>query len=294
MALFTLSTDSTSDLTPELLQELQILDGVNMSYMLDGKEYTGLGNDKLTPEQFYAKVRAGSMPKTSMVNEEAAYAFFSGFAKPGLRHLHIAFSSALSGTADCCKAAAARINAEVEDCTIAVVDSKCASMGEGLLCYYAAKARDEGKSLDEAVAYIEELKENLCHYFTVDDLNHLKRGGRVSGTAAFMGTLLKIKPVLHVDPEGRLIPLNKVIGRKKSLTALVDKMESKIPGKENKIVFISHGDCLEDAKFVGDLVTARFGITDIRYGTIGPVIGAHSGPGTVALFFVGNGKEEKK
>ncbi len=290
---FTISTDSTADLTPELLQELEILDVINMSYILDGKEYTGLGDSKLTAEQFYAKVRAGSMPKTSMVNEEAAYAFFSKIAKPGIRHLHIAFSSALSGTADCCKKAAERINSEIEDCQISVVDSKGASMGEGLLCYYASKARAEGKSFEDTIAYIENLKDDLCHYFTVDDLNHLKRGGRVSGTTAFMGTLLKIKPVLHVDPQGRLIPLNKVIGRKKSLTALVDKMEAKIHGKANKIVFISHGDCLEDAKFVGDLVTARFGITDIRYGTIGPVVGAHSGPGTVALFFIGNGKAEK-
>lgn len=265
-----------------------------MSYLVDGKEYTGAGDDKLTPEQFFAKMRAGSSPKTSMANEEAAYAFFSAIAKPGCRHLHIAFSSALSGTAACCKTAAERVSAETEDCRIVVVDSKCASLGEGLLCYYAAKARDEGKSLEEAVAYIEELKNNLCHYFTVDDLVYLKRGGRVTGAAAFMGTLLKIKPVMHVDPEGRLIPLNKVIGRKKSLTSLVDKMAAKIQGKDNKIVFICHGDCLEDARIVGELVTKRFGITDIRYGSIGPVIGAHSGPGTVAVFFVGNGKEEKK
>lgn len=294
MALFTLSTDSTSDLTPELLQEMQITDVLHMSYILDGKEYSGIGDDKLSPDRFYDMMRAGSMPKTSMVNEDAAYTFFSGIAKPGLRHLHVAFSSALSGTANCCKAAAELVNAETEDCKIVVVDSLCASLGEGLLCYYAAKARDEGKSLEEAVAYIEELKNNLCHYFTVDDLNHLKRSGRVSGTAAFMGTLLKIKPVMHVNPEGRLIPLNKVIGRKKSLTALVDKMEAKTHGKENKIVFICHGDCLDDATFVGELVTERFGITDIRYGMIGPVIGSHSGPGTVAVFFIGNGKEEKK
>ncbi len=177
-------------------------------------------------------------------------------------------------------------------CRIRIIDSRCASMGEGLLVHKAVQLQKEGKTLDEVADWLEENIPHLVHIFTVDDLNHLYRGGRVSRTAAVIGTVVGIKPVLHVDDDGHLIPLSKVRGRKKSLNALVDYMEEKM-GKyreENDIIFISHGDALEDAQFVRDKVKERFGIESFLINHIGPTIGAHSGPGTVALFFMGESR----
>lgn len=168
-----------------------------------------------------------------------------------------------------------------------VFDSLCASMGEGLLVYYAAKLRQEGKSLEEVLAWLQENVLRLCHWFTVDDLNHLKRGGRVSTATALVGTMLGIKPVLHVDNEGHLIPVSKVRGRKQSLDALVRRMEETAQEPAGQMVFISHGDCLEDARYVERQVREKLGVQQVEVGYIGPVIGAHSGPGTVALFFLG-------
>ena len=166
-------------------------------------------------------------------------------------------------------------------------DSLCASMGEGLLVYHAAKLCQEGKSLDEVLAWLKENVLRLCHWFTVDDLNHLKRGGRVSTATAVVGTILGIKPVLHVDNEGHLIPVSKVRGRKQSLDALVKRMEETVEDPANQMVFISHGDCLEDAQYVEQQIREKLGVQQVIIGHIGPVIGAHSGPGTVALFFLG-------
>ena len=168
-----------------------------------------------------------------------------------------------------------------------VFDSPCASMGEGLLVYYAAKLRQEGKSLEEVLAWLQENVLRLCHWFTVDDLNHLKRGGRVSTATALVGTMLGIKPVLHVDDEGHLIPVSKVRGRKQSLDALVKRMEETAQEPAGQMVFISHGACLEDARYVERQVREKLGVQQVEVGYIGPVIGAHSGPGTVALFFLG-------
>ena len=168
-----------------------------------------------------------------------------------------------------------------------MIDTLCASLGQGLLTHYAVTMKEAGKSLDEIVSWVEENKLHLCHMFTVDDLNHLYRGGRVSKTTAMLGTVLNIKPLLHVDDEGKLIPLSKVRGRKQSLIGLVNMMEERIGSYHNEIFFISHGDCLEDAKFVAAEVQKRFGIQKHLINFVGPTIGAHSGPGTVALFFLG-------
>ena len=185
-------------------------------------------------------------------------------------------------------ATSAELSEKYPDRKIRVVDSLAASMGEGLLAYYAATMRKEGKSLDEVAAWLEENKLRLCHWFTVDDLNHLKRGGRVSGATAFVGTLLGIKPVLHVDDEGHLIPVSKVRGRRQSLDALVARMVETCVDPEQQMIFISHGDAKDDAQYVADRVRAKFKIADSRINFIGPVIGSHSGPGTVALFFLGS------
>ena len=171
-----------------------------------------------------------------------------------------------------------------------MIDSLCASLGEGLLVHKAVAMKEAGKSMDEIASWVEENKLHVVHNFTVDDLFHLYRGGRVSKTAAVVGTMINLKPVLHVDNEGHLIPLSKVRGRKKSLIALVDSMEKQIGSRrdENDIVFISHGDSLEDAQFVADLVKERLGIDQFLINYVGPTIGAHSGPGTIALFYFGD------
>ena len=204
--------------------------------------------------------------------------------------LHLAFSSGLSGSCNSARIAANELKESYPDRKITVVDSLCASLGEGLFVDYAVEMKKAGKDMEEIAGWLEEHKLNFCHVFTVDDLNHLYRGGRVSKAAAVLGTMINIKPVLHVDNEGHLIPLGKVRGRKKSLIKLVDMMEERIGSfryRQTKI-FISHGDCLEDAEFVKQLVQERFGYQDFLINMIGATIGTHSGPGTVALFFLGD------
>ena len=167
------------------------------------------------------------------------------------------------------------------------MDSLCASLGQGLFVYLCAQEQKKGKTIEEVKAYAEEIRPHLCHWFTVDDLNHLKRGGRINAATALFGTMLAIKPVMHVDDEGHLIPVSKVRGRRQSLDALVQKMAETAIHPEEQTVFISHGDCLEDAEAVAQMVRERFGTQDIRINYVGPVIGAHSGPGTLALFYLG-------
>lgn len=204
--------------------------------------------------------------------------------------LYIAFSSALSGTYNSGRIAAEEIKEEglFPDRKLVVLDSLSASLGQGLLVHKAVQLKEAGKSLEETVSWVEENKLNLCHIFTVDDLFHLHRGGRVSKATAVLGTMINIKPILHVDEEGRLTPIGKVRGRRKSLSALADRMGEQIKGFENPEVFISHGDCLEDAEYVEKLVRERFGVENFVINHVGPTIGAHSGPGTMALFFMGN------
>ena len=204
--------------------------------------------------------------------------------------LCLCFSSALSTTYQSACIAAQTLSEEVSEGTVRVVDTLCASLGQGLLVYLCAQEKRRGASLEELTAYAETTRGKVCHWFTVDDLNHLKRGGRVSATAALFGTMLSIKPVLHVDDAGRLIPVSKTRGRKASLLALVDHMAQTAVDPANQTVFISHGDCLADAEFVADAIRTRLGVTDIRINYVGPVIGNHSGPGTVALFFLGSGR----
>ena len=195
--------------------------------------------------------------------------------------------SGLSGTCQSALLAREELRRRFPERRLEVFDSLCASMGEGLLVYHAAKLRQEGRDMDQVLAWLKENVLRLCHWFTVDDLNHLKRGGRVSTATALVGTMLGIKPVLHVDNEGHLISVSKVRGRRQSLEALVSRMEETAVNPAEQTVFISHGDCLEDARYVEEQVRQRLGVQEVRVGYIGPVIGAHSGPGTVALFFLG-------
>lgn len=287
MGTYRIVTDSTTDLTPELIQELDV-QVIPLCYMMGGKTYHNIpGGGEMTDKEFYAKLRAGSMSTTTQVNSEEFLHVFTPLLEAGQDVLYIAFSSGLSGTYQSAVLAREELKQRFPDRRLEVFDSLCASMGEGLLVYHAAKLRQAGKSLDEVLAWLKENVLNLCHWFTVDDLNHLKRGGRVSTATALVGTMLGIKPVLHVDDEGHLIPVSKVRGRKQSLDALVRRMEDTVLDPGNQMVFISHGDCLEDAQYVERQIQEKLGVQQVKLGFIGPVIGAHSGPGTVALFFLG-------
>lgn len=289
--MFKLVTDNTADLPLEYLKENNV-DYMVLSYILDGIAY---GKEKeLDWKEFYAMMREGKMPTTSQVNPDEAKRFFEESIKENKEILYLAFSSGLSGTYNSGRIAAEEVMEEHPDVKIVVVDSRCASLGEGLLVHKAIKMRDEGKTLEETAQWINDHIKNLVHVFTVDDLFHLYRGGRVSKTAAVFGTLASIKPKLHVDDEGHLILIGKVRGRKKSLNALVDYMGEKMGSweQENKedYVFISHGDALEDAEYVRDQIKERFGMEHFLINNIGPTIGAHAGPGTIALFFMGESR----
>ena len=285
--MFKIITDSTADLPEEYLKEHD-LGCVNLCYIMDGVTY-GRG-EELDWKEFYAMMREGKMPTTSQVNPEEAKEYLEKVVQTEKEILWIAFSSGLSGTYNSVRIAAEEVLEEHQDCKIIVIDSLSASLGEGLLVHKAVGLRDQGKSLEEVAEWVESHKKNLVHAFTVDDLFHLHRGGRVSKAAAVLGTLAGIKPKLHVDDEGHLILIDKVRGRKKSLTALVDYMEQKIGSyrDKNDVIFISHGDALADAEFVRDQVKERFGIDNFVINRVGPTIGAHSGPGTIALFFMGD------
>lgn len=287
MAEYRIITDSTTDLSPELIGELG-LEIIPLNYALDGRTYRNIpGAGEMSDHEFYEKLRSGKMSTTSQINSEEFVSVFTPFLEQGEDVLYLAFSSGLSGTCQSALLAKADLKEKYPNNRVEVFDTLCASMGEGLLAYHAARLKQEGKSLDEVLGWLKENVLHLCHWFTVDDLNHLKRGGRVSAATALLGTALGIKPVLHVDDEGHLINVGKARGRKNSLDALVDHMEeTAFPGEQT--VFISHGDCLEDAQYVADQVKARLGIKEIYINFIGPVIGAHSGPGTVALFFLGS------
>lgn len=289
--MFKLVTDNMADLPREYLKEHNV-DFMSLSYILDGEEY---GKEReLDYKDFYGMMRNGKMPTTSQVNPEEAKIFFEECIRENQEILYIAFSSGLSGTYNSGRIAAEEVMEEHPDVKILVIDSLAASLGEGLLVHKAVKLRDRGKTLEETAEWLESNKLNLVHAFTVDDLFHLHRGGRVSRTAAILGTLASIKPKLHVDNEGHLILIGKVRGRRKSLDSLVDYMEEKMGSRmqENKedYVFISHGDALEDAEYVKKKIQERFGMEHFLISNVGPVIGAHSGPGTIALFFMGESR----
>lgn len=288
MSTFKLVTDSTADLPQEYLDKYNI-GCIKLTYAMEGKTYGGSG-EEMDWKEFYRLMREeNKLPTTSQINPEEFKVYFEEVLKEYKDILYIAFSSGLSGTHNSALIAADMLKEEYPDCRIRVVDSLCASLGEGLFVHKAQMLREAGKSMDEVADWLEANKLNLVHVFTVDDLHHLHRGGRVSKTTAIIGTLAGIKPILHVDDEGHLIALSKVRGRKKSLHALVDLMEDKIKEYQgvNDMVMISHGDALEDAELVKAEIEKRFGIKEFLINNIGPTIGSHAGPGTIALFFMG-------
>ena len=284
---YIITSDNMVDLPDEYVREHGLM-LMSLTYRLEGVSYNE--DHPLPYQEFYAKMRSGSMPTTSQINPEEAKEKFRAFLKVHKQIIHIAFSSGLSGTCGSVAIAARELMEEDPECRITVIDSLAASLGQGLLVHKALEQQKKGLSYEELVQWLEEHRLNVCHNFTVDDLFHLYRGGRVSKAAAVVGTMINLKPLLHVDNEGKLIPVGKVRGRKKSLTALVDAMEQQIGSwrDKNDVVFISHGDCIEDAEFVKKLVEQRFGIQNFIINPVGPTIGAHSGPGTLALFYMGD------
>lgn len=285
---FVLTTDSCCDLPIEMVKALNI-EVIPLSVEIAGKVYHNYPDERyIKTHDFYEMMRNKEVAKTSLINVGEFLVFFEGFLKEGKDILYIGFSSALSGTVQSARIAAEELKLTYPDRKIIVVDSLSASMGQGLLLWYAKKEIEAGKSMEEVARWTEDHRLELCHLFTVDDLGTLRRGGRLSGTAALLGSLLKVKPVLHVSDEGKLVPVKKARGRKASLQTIADLMAEKIKDPEKQTVFISHGDDLDHANYMKDLISERFGVKDFVIGQVGPVIGAHSGPGTIAVFFLGD------
>jgi DegV family protein with EDD domain len=284
---YILATDSCSDLTVELVQSLNI-NIIPLSVEIDGISYEHYPDERhLSIMKFYQALREKKIAKTSLINTGQFLNFFEPFLKQGLDVLYISFSSALSGTYQSSVIAARELMEQYPEQKIITLDSKSASMGQGLLVYLAGERKKAGQSIEVVANFLESIKLSICHLFTVDDLGTLKRGGRLSDTQAFLGTLLRVKPILHVSNEGKLVPLKKARGREFSLEQMIDLMQDRIIDPEIQTMMISHGDCLEEAEKVGLSIQKRYHVKTIIYNTIGPIIGAHSGPGTIAIFFLG-------
>ena len=284
---YVLMTDSCCDLSASLAEELGVF-ALPLSLELSGQTYHNyLDGREIGFSDFYNRIRAGETATTSAISVGIFEEAMRPFLESGKDILCLSFSSALSTTYQSAVIAAGEMAESFPEAKIHVVDTLSASLGQGLLVFLCARKKQAGLDIDALRDYAEQTKGQVCHWFTVDDLNHLTRGGRVSATAALFGTMLSIKPVLHVDDQGRLIPVSKSRGRRAALTALVDRMEQTAVDPGTQTVFISHGDCPEDAQFVADEIRRRFGTEDIRINFVGPVIGNHSGPGTMALFFLG-------
>lgn len=284
---FVIFTDSCCDMTAQMAEELGLV-VLPLSLEMGGRTYRNwLDGRDIAFADFYARIRSGETATTSAANVSQFDEAMRKVLAAGKDILCINFSSALSTTYQSAAIAADELRNEFPEAKIFVVDSLCASLGQGLLVYLCAQEQRKGRTIEEVRDFAESTKGKVCHWFTVDDLNHLKRGGRINAATALFGTMLSIKPVMHVDDGGHLTPVGKARGRRASLLALVDHMEQTAIDPQHQTIFISHGDCTEDARFVAEEITRRFGITNIHINYVGPVIGNHSGPGTMALFFLG-------
>lgn len=282
---YIITVNSTVDTGKEWLEERNV-PVIPLEYTIDGQEYTDMYG--LSDKEFFQKLREGKMSVTSQINPEEAKEMLEPYVKEGKDVLHLAFSSALSGTCNSMKIAAEELQEEYPEAKVIVVDTLCACMGEAMLLYYALKQKEAGKTIEEVAQWVEENKLHVCHNVTVDDLFHLHRGGRVSKTAAVLGTMVKVKPIIHMDDNGALQVIGKERGRKKSLHKIVDMAVERSKGWDNEIIMITHGDCLEDAEYVAKLVREKMGVENVFIHNIGTVIGSHTGPGVVATFCMGN------
>ena len=282
---YVIFTDSACDIKPELLKEWGVdYECLTLKFQDSDEEFR---NDEIQAYDFYKKMREGGIAKTAAVNTQIFKNSFKKYLDEGLDVLYLGFSSGLSTTYNSARIAANELAEECPGNTVVVVDTLSASAGFGLLVHLVCEKKAAGATLDEAAEYAKSLVPKMCHWFTVDDLVYLKRGGRISPAAAFFGNALGIKPVLHMDDEGHLIARSKVRGRRTAIAALADKYGELADDKENGTVFISEADCLEDAKLLEKILGERYGATVKLITDVGPVIGAHSGPGTLALFYLG-------
>lgn len=285
MSSYQIITDSTCDFRPESYSELGLI-VQPLIINFRGKTARDRSDDSI--QEVYAGLRNGEVATTSAINPEEWVEVVRPTLEQGKDALIMAFSSGLSTTYRSAVIAAQELTEQFPDRKVLVCDTLSASLGEGLLVWYACKKRDEGLSLEELYHWVEENKLHICHWFTVDDLMYLKRGGRISAATALLGTMLSIKPVLHTDDEGHLINMSKARGRKASIQAIADKMGELGAGYDNSTVFICHGDCIDDAKYLEKLVREQYGVKNVYINYTGAVIGSHSGPGTLALFFMGS------
>ena len=282
---YVIITDSTVDVSREFLTEELGVPYIPLTYIMDGVTYEDMNG--LSGKEFFDKIRAGSMPTTSQINPEQARTALLPYVEEGKDILYIGFSSGLSGSFNSVRMAMEELQEEYPDRKLIAVDSLCACMGEALLVYKAVQLKRAGKTIEETAAWVEENKLHVCHNVTVDDLFHLHRGGRISKATAVVGSIVKIKPIIHMDNEGKLQVVGKERGRKKALHRIVEMAVEQSKGWDNDIIMITHGDCEEDAQYVAKLVREEMGIDNILIQCIGTVIGSHTGPGVVAVFCMG-------
>ncbi len=287
---FKILTDSASDLPFDVLHQLDI-DVIGLVINYNGKEYVEDDWKTLSADEYYSSMKEGSLPTTGQITPGRFYDYFKPYLEKGQDILYIGFSSSLSGTFDSANMAKNMLKDKFPHRRIELVDSMCASAGLALLLIESAKLKKQGKSLDEIIAFCEERKMKVNHIFTVDDLNHLKRGGRVSGFSAAMGTMLNIKPILYMNEEGKLLNIEKVKGRKKSLITLVDYLEKGKNGITDEVI-IAHGNCEDDATTVKNLILQRKLAQNVRLVTLGMTIGAHTGANVINMVFFGKQREE--
>ena len=285
---FVILTDSSCDLTGAMVEQLE-LEVLPLSVTVEEDTYKNYPDEReITAKTFYDKIREGKKVFTSAVNTQAFTDTMEPLLQQGKDILYIGFSSELSGTYSAGAAAARELQEKYPARRIMTVDSLCASMGQGLLVYLSVLQKRLGKTIEEVKKYAEEIKLKVCHWFTVEDLSQLRKGGRVSAASALVGNILNIKPVMHVDDQGKLAAVSKVRGRKASIRTMFENMGKTIEAPDGQSVFISHGDCEKEAKTLGDMIREKWsGIHEIIYNNVGPVIGAHTGPGVIALFYLG-------
>ena len=284
---YVIMTDSCCDLTDQMARDLE-LEVLPLTMHMDGEDYPNdLAGTAISNQEFYKRIRAGKLATTSAVNVGQFQDAMRRVLESGRDIVCVCFSSALSTTYQSAVIAAEDLRAEFPEAEIHVVDSLSASLGQGLLLYLAVEQKRKGLTAAELAKWVEDNRLTVCHWFTVDDLNFLKRGGRVSATTALLGTMLSIKPIMHTSDEGKLVPVSKARGRKAAIAALLDKIEALGIHPEKQTMFICHADCEEDAKAVAQTIQDRFGTPTVHINYIGPVIGSHTGPNTMGLFFVG-------
>lgn len=286
---YVIATDSCCDFDDNLIRELDIT-VIPLSVQLGQDHFRNLAGEMPPSGAFYARLRKGESVRTSAPNVEAFKDAFRPFLEAGKDVLYLGFSSALSATCQNAAMAARELEEAFPQGKVVTMDTLCASLGQGMLVDLAVQEKRQGKTLEEVAAFVQETIPHLCHWFTVGDLSQLRRGGRLSAGKAIMGNLLHIKPVLHVDDQGRLVPVEQVKGRKKSIEALLRHMEETAEDPASQRVYISHGDCEKEAEALAVAVQNRLGVASVTIGDVGPVIGAHAGAGTLALFFLGKAR----